>query len=74
MLPRPPSPNDKYVVLTDIGNLKNGEQVEYIGFSDIDNHVAIHVFVETKGAVLEVSGDFSGRSSTQELIGALKRI
>ena len=52
---------EEYLVLSDLGDLKKGEKVRFIGFDDVDNHYGIFVFVDAAGRVLEVSGDCSGR-------------
>ena len=56
------SPNEEYVVRMDIGDLKEGELVKFIGFDDVDNHYGIFVFQNSKDEVLEVSGDCSGQN------------
>lgn len=48
-----------YLVLNDMGDLRKGQIVKFAGFSDVDNHYGIFVFVDSKGKVLEVTGDFS---------------
>ncbi|PTU73464.1 hypothetical protein DBO85_14145 [Pseudomonas mangrovi] len=53
-------PGDEYSVLADLCDLRQGEVVRFIGFDDVDNHYGIFVFIRADGAVLEVSGDFSG--------------
>ena len=54
-------PDEEYLVLSDVGDLKKGESVRFVGFDDVDNHYGIFVFVDASGRVLEVSGDCSGR-------------
>jgi hypothetical protein len=54
------NPSEEYVVLMDLGDLKKGELVKFVGFDDIDNHFGIFVFTNEKNQILEVSGDFSG--------------
>lgn len=53
-------PNEEFVVLVDVGDMKKGDAVKFVGFDDVDNHYGIFVFVDSKGEVLEVSGDCSG--------------
>jgi hypothetical protein len=57
-------PGETYRVGTDVGDLKQGQSVTFAGFDDVDNHYGIFVFVSGDGAVLEVSGDCSGRDHT----------
>jgi hypothetical protein len=51
--------NDRLSVLHDIGELKKGDVVTYIGFDDVDNHFGVFVFTNQKDEVVVVSGDFS---------------
>ncbi len=53
-------PGEEYVVLFDLGDLKKGDLVKFVGFDDVDNHYGIFVFVDANDKVLEVSGDCSG--------------
>ena len=64
---------DDYLVLKDVGQLKRGEVVKFIGFASIDNHYGIFVFTDAEGAVLEVAGDFSGDNNRDALKAALTR-
>lgn len=57
-------PNERFTVTRDIGDLKTGESVVFIGFNDVDNHFGIFVFTNEKNEVLEVSGDFSSPRSS----------
>lgn len=66
-------PLDTYRVLADIGQLKEGQVVKFIGFDDVDNHYGIFVFTDGDGNVLEVSSDFSGPASLTELKAALAK-
>lgn len=68
-------PNDEYVVLCDLGGLKKGDLVRFVGFDDVDNHYGIFVFVDSNDRVLEVSGDCSGpnHSCLRDLKSALSR-
>lgn len=66
--------NEQYVVLKDIGQLKQGEQVKFIGYDDVDNHYGIFVFVDENDNILEVNGDFCGADSTKELETALTHL
>lgn len=50
---------EDYVVLADVGDLKKGDVVKFVGFSDVDNHYGIFIFTNANNAVLEVPGDFS---------------
>lgn len=68
-----PKPDQKYLVLTDVDDLKKGEVVKFVGFDDVDNHFGIYVFTDAKGTILEVSGDFCGDSLFNELKSALSR-
>jgi len=61
---------EDYVVLKDVGDLRTGEVVKFIGFADVDNHYGIFVFTDSEGRVLEVPGDYSGRNSSK--MAALK--
>lgn len=54
------TPNEEYKVLLDVGDLKKGAAVKFIGFDDVDNHYGIFVFTDAEGKILEVSGDCSG--------------
>jgi hypothetical protein len=69
-------PYEEFVVLFDLGDLKKGAVVKFIGFDDVDNHYGIFVFVDQKDKVLEVSGDCSGpnNSCLRDLRIALSRI
>jgi hypothetical protein len=53
-------PNEEYFVRMDLGDLKKGDFVKFVGFDDVDNHYGIFVFLDSTGKVLEVSGDYSG--------------
>ncbi|HBF50358.1 MAG TPA: hypothetical protein DDX04_08295 [Massilia sp.] len=53
-------PDEEFLVAKDIGDLKEGQRVTFLGFDDVDNHYGIFVFVDPDGKVLEVAGDFSG--------------
>jgi len=66
-------PLDTFRVLANVGQLKQGQVVKFIGFDDVDNHYGIFVFTDADGNVLEVNGDFSGPSSLQTLKAALAR-
>lgn len=66
-------PSEEYVVLTDLGDLKKGERVKFIGYDDVDNHFGIFVFVDTEGKVLEVSGDFAGTDRVRQVELALSK-
>ncbi len=57
-------PNESFTVTRDIGDLKAGESVVFIGFDDIDNHFGIFVFMNERNEVLEVAGDFSSPRSS----------
>ena len=52
--------NEEYLVQMDLGDLKKGDLVKFVGFDDVDNHYGIFVFIDSKEKVLEVSGDCSG--------------
>jgi len=52
-------PNEDYLVVKDVADLKQGELVKFVGFDDVDNHYGIFVFVDANGRLLEVTGDFS---------------
>lgn len=69
-------PNEEYLVLTDVGDLKQGERVRFVGFDDVDNHYGIFVFVDAQDRVLEVSGDCAGpnHSCVQNLKRALSSL
>lgn len=69
-------PGEEFSVLADLCDLRQGEVVRFIGFDDVDNHYGIFVFTSVDGAVLEVSGDFSGpgHSQLQALKASLARI
>jgi hypothetical protein len=69
----PIRPLDTYRVLADVGQLKQGQVVKFVGFDDVDNHYGVFVFTDADGNVLEVSGDFSGPSSLTELRAALAK-
>ena len=68
-------PNERYRVLYDVGDLKKGEIVSFIGFDDVDNHYGIFVFNNDSGKILEVTGDFSGPNHSRmvALGGALSK-
>jgi len=63
--------NEEYMVVSDVGDLKNGDLVKFVGYADVDNHFGIYVFINSKKEVLEVSGDFSGAASFKSLKSAL---
>ena len=63
----------EYLVLVDIGDLKKGDVVKFIGYAGVDNHYGIFVFTDSTGGVLEVSGDFS-HSDLEELRRALSEV
>lgn len=69
-------PNVEYLVLNDLGDLRKGELVKFIGFDDVDNHFGIFVFLNSEGGILEVSGDFSGsnHSCMKDLKLALSKV
>jgi hypothetical protein len=67
-------PNEEFIVLTDVDDLKKDDQVKFIGFDDVDNHYGIFVFLNAQGEVLEVRGDFSGSESLHKVERALSRI
>jgi len=69
-------PDEEFLVAEDIGDLKRGQRVTFLGFDDVDNHYGIFVFVDPHGEVLEVAGDFSGpkHSSMTNLKLALSNI
>jgi len=54
------TPNEDYLVLMDLDDLKQGERVKFVGFDDVDNHYGIFVFLDADERVLEVSGDCAG--------------
>ncbi|MCD2515217.1 hypothetical protein LQ564_02695 [Massilia sp. G4R7] len=56
------TPNEDYLVLMDVGELKQGERVRFVGFDDVDNHYGIFVFVDAQDRILEVSGDCAGEN------------
>ena len=56
---------EEYVVLEDLCDLRAGLVVKFAGFSDVDNHYGICVFVDSAGTVLEVPGDFASREHTR---------
>jgi hypothetical protein len=56
-----------YVVSNDLGDLKKGKTVRFVGFDDVDNHYGVFVFTDSEGVVLEVSGDFSGSEHVRYL-------
>ncbi len=66
-------PNASYTVLADLGDLRQGDVVTFVGFDDVDNHYGIFVFTDADGNVLEVSGDYSGpeHSAVKRLKAAL---
>jgi len=64
----------KYLVLINIGDLKKGDIVKFIGYTGVDNHHGIFVFTDSAGGVLEVSGDFSHHASSEELKLALSEV
>ena len=66
--------NEQYVVLKDVGQLKQGEQVKFIGYDDVDNHYGIFVFVDANDNILEVNGDFCGLAHFKELEASLARL
>ncbi|MCC2960443.1 hypothetical protein LK540_08360 [Massilia sp. IC2-278] len=51
--------NEEYLVVNDLGDLKKGDLVKFVGFDDVENHYGVFVFVDANGTILEVSGDFS---------------
>ena len=50
----------QYVARTDLGDLKQGDVVQFVGFDDVDNHYGIFLFTDATGNLLEVAGDFAG--------------
>ena len=69
------TPNEDYLVLMDLDDLKQGERVKFVGFDDVDNHYGIFVFLDADERVLEVSGDCAGanHSCVQNVKRALAR-
>jgi hypothetical protein len=67
------TPNEEYIVLKDLDNLKKGELVKFIGYDDVDNHFGIFVFTDSSGKILEIRGDFSGYSSLTKLENAFSK-
>lgn len=69
------TPNEDYLVLMDLDDLKQGERVKFVGFDDVDNHYGIFVFLDADARVLEVSGDCAGanHSCVQNVKRALAR-
>lgn len=69
-------PDDAYLVLQDVGELKQGERVIFLGFDDVDNHYGIFVFMDAERRILEVPGDYSGpnHSHMTDLKRALSKI
>lgn len=64
---------EDYLVLADVGQLKRGDVVTFIGFADVDNHYGIFVFTDPDGKVLEVAGDFCGGNGRAALKAALAK-
>lgn len=62
---------ENYEVLRDIGELKKGAIIKFIGFVDADNHHGIFVFVDADGRPVEVPGDYSHREPSANLKAAL---
>ncbi|MDN4058128.1 hypothetical protein QPK31_07775 [Massilia sp. YIM B02769] len=69
-------PDEEFLITNDIGDLKEGQRVTFVGFDDVDNHYGIFVFVDADDKVLEVPGDFSGprHSSMTNLKLALSKM
>jgi hypothetical protein len=68
--------NEEYLVVEEVGELRKGDVVRLVGFSDIDNHYGIFVFYDSQGQILEVSGDYAGpdHSSTNRMRTALTKV
>ena len=64
-------PEETYLVLTDLRDLKKGALVKFVGFDDVDNHYGIFVFTDSQNRILEVSGDVFGGGG--QFIEKLKR-
>ena len=64
-------PEAECAVTADVGDLRAGSVVRFLGFDDVDNHHGIFVFSDDSGrGLLEVSGDFS--SDAHSAFRALK--
>ena len=64
-------PQAEFAVTADVGDLRAGSVVRFLGFDDVDNHHGIFVFSDDSGrGLLEVSDDFS--SETHPAFQALK--
>ncbi|HLT36909.1 MAG TPA: hypothetical protein VK034_11510 [Enhygromyxa sp.] len=53
------TPGHRYRVLQDIGELREGMIVRFVGFDDIDNHYGIYEFAGPDDCKLGVPGDYS---------------
>ena len=58
-------PNEAFSVTQDIGDLRTGEQVVFVGYDDVDNHYGIFVFTNARNEILEVTGDFLSLTGTR---------
>jgi hypothetical protein len=52
-------PGHRYRVLADIGQLREGMVVRFVGFDDIDNHYGVYEFEQLDGCKVGVAGDYS---------------
>lgn len=66
-----PRPNERYRVLAELDDLREGQVVTFVGYADVDNHDGIFVFTDAQQGILEVRGDFCAAGSTAALKNAL---
>ena len=67
---------DRFTVRQAIGELTVGDDIIYVGFSDIDNHYGIWVFKNKNNEPFEIPGDFCHvqESFITQFYTALERI
>jgi len=51
-------PGTIYKVRAGFDDLQEGNEVEFVGFEDVDNHFGRFVFKDKESRLLEVCGDF----------------
>lgn len=63
-------PGNRYRFRLDIGAIKTGEQLSFLGFNAVDNHYGVFVFQRLNGERVELRGDYA--SSAHRAFLALK--
>ncbi|MCH8498452.1 MAG: hypothetical protein LAT63_08230 [Marinobacter sp.] len=64
------APGNRYRFRLDIGAIKAGEQLRFLGFNAVDNHHGVFVFRRENGESVELRGDYA--SNTHWAFLALK--